>query len=69
MSQIRYVGQPSDRVHRGASRASVKQARWGYVPRQKQPVTWIDVKQYLEVIAVTLALVVAFFFTWYFAGL
>lgn len=66
MSQIRYVGTPSDRVHRGASRQ--KRQRWLYVPQQKQPIGWIDVRLFLECGAVTLAWVVVFFFVWLSAG-
>lgn len=69
MSNIRYVGQPSDRVHRGASRTAVRKARWSYVPKQRQPIGWVDVKQYLEVAVVTLVAVFTLFFTWYYAGL
>lgn len=66
MSQIRYVGVPSDRVHRSARKVK---SRWMYVPKQKEPVGWVDVQLYLECIGVTLAVVVALFFTWFYAGL
>lgn len=69
MSQIRYVGTPSDRVHRGASRQAQKHKRWMYVPKQKQPIEWVDVKLFIECGALTVACVVALFLTWYFAGL
>lgn len=69
MSQIRYVGTPSDRVHRGVSRQAQKRQRWMYVPKQKCQVTWFDVKLAMECGAVTAAAVVALFFTWFYAGL
>jgi hypothetical protein len=69
MSQIRYVGQPSDRVHRGASRTAMKKARWGHVPKQKQPTTWMDVKSYIEVAATTFGIIVAWFLAFLYAGL
>ena len=68
MSQIRYAGTPSGRVHRGTSRTAQKRRRWMYVPKQKQPLSHVDVQLLLECCALTLACVVLLFFIWLYAG-
>lgn len=62
------VGSTSDRVHRGAYRSAQKRQRWMYVPKKKEPPHWIDVKLYLECMAVTLACILACFFVWLSVG-
>ena len=69
MSNIQWAGQPSTRVHRGASRQAQKRTRWMYVPKKRQPVGWVDVRLYLECSVVTFAAVLALFFVGFYAGL
>lgn len=70
MSQIRYIGTPSTRVHRGDSRTAMKKARWGHVPKQKQRGMVWDTEAKLLVLdsVVTLAAILIFFFTWLYSG-
>lgn len=68
MSQIRYAGSPSGRVHRGTSRTTQKRRRWMYVPQQKKQFTPVDVQLFLECCSLTVACVVLLFFVWLSAG-
>lgn len=67
MSNVHWAGTPSDRVHRGITRAE-KRTRWMYVPTKRQPVGWVDVKLYLECTAVLLVCIFTLFFVWFAAG-
>lgn len=69
MSNIQWVGTPSDRVHRDSVRYAQKRQRWMYVPKKKEPVSWLDIKLILECSVVTVACVVALFFAWFYAGI
>lgn len=68
MSRVQMVGATHERVTHRASRAAVKAQRWGYLPKQKTPFGWPEIQMYLEVGAATVALILAWFFTWFYAG-